>query len=98
MSGFAEAAHSAVVGVPDTTPPTLESFTSDDNHPTNDPFTVTIRFSEPVSDLELNEIRVANGSASDLMGSDATYTIRVTPNADFEGQSDSDHSSRRRRG
>ena len=84
--GLAEAAHSAVVGVPDTTPPTVESFASDRNHPTKDPFTVTIRFSEPVSDLELSEIRVANGSVSVLTGSEATYSIRVTPNAGLEGQ------------
>ena len=47
------------------------------------PFTVTIRFDEPVTGLSLSDITVTNGSAANLNGSGMAYTATVTPaNAD----------------
>ena len=69
----------------DTTPPTIESIESGATHPTKDPFTVTITFSESVTDLMANEITVSNGTGSSFSGSGSTYRLRVTPAADFEG-------------
>ena len=69
----------------DTTPPTIESIESGATHPTKDPFTVTITFSESVTDLKANEITVSNGTGSSFSGSGSTYRLRVTPAADFEG-------------
>ena len=69
----------------DSTPPTIESIESGATHPTKDPFTVTITFSESVTDLMANEITVTNGTGSSFSGSGSTYRLRVTPAADFEG-------------
>ncbi len=69
----------------DSTAPTIESIASGATHPTKDPFTVTITFSESVTDLMADEITVTNGTGSAVSGTGKTYTIRVTPNADFEG-------------
>src|SRR5204863_964432 len=46
------------------------------------PFSVTATFSEPVTGFALCDIAVANGTASNLAGSGATYTFDVTPAAD----------------
>ena len=49
----------------------------------NCPVSVTAAFSEPVSGFTLDDITVANGTASGLSGSDgvAVYTFAVTPDA-----------------
>ena len=87
--GGGAAARSAVEEVTvistDSTAPTIESIASGTTHPTKDPFTVTITFTESVTDLMADEITVTNGTGSNFSGSGSTYTLRVTPNADFEG-------------
>ena len=45
----------------------------------NEPFTVTATFSEAVSQLHAPEFAVTNGTASDLSGSGAVWTVRITP-------------------
>ena len=49
----------------------------------NSPVPVTATFSEPVSGFTLSDISVANGTASNLSGSDGdtVYTFKVTPNS-----------------
>ena len=47
----------------------------------NSPVLVTVTFSEPVSGFTLDDINVANGTASGFSGSGAVYTFDVTPNA-----------------
>ena len=79
-----EAARSAVLEV-DFTPPEVKSIKSDATHPAKAPFNVTITFRKPVTGLVEGEIEVANGSGTDFSGSGATYRLRVTPAADFEG-------------
>ena len=66
-------------------PAHVKSIESDATHPTKDPFTVTITFSEPVTGLTGSEIEVTNGAGSTFSGSGATYRLRVTPDADFDG-------------
>ncbi|MBL8028458.1 MAG: hypothetical protein JNL74_18685, partial [Fibrobacteres bacterium] len=44
------------------------------------PFQITLTFSEPVTGLTVGEIAVSNGSASNLLGSGASYTADITPN------------------
>ena len=46
------------------------------------PIPVTITFNEAVTGLALSDVNVTNGSASNLAGSGATYTIDITPAAD----------------
>ena len=88
-TGAGEAVRSAVVEVTTpidpTTPPRIRSIASDATHPTKDAFTVTIGFTKAVTGLEASEIEADNGSASNFSGSGATYRLRVTPDADFEG-------------
>ena len=88
-TGAGEAVRSSVVEVTTpidpTTPPRVRSIASDATHPTKDAFTVTIGFTKAVTGLEASEIEVDNGSASNFSGSGATYRLRVTPDADFEG-------------
>ena len=64
---------------------TVPTFNSLATHPTKDPFTVTISFSEPVTGLTGSEVEVANGAGSNFSGSGATYRLRMTPDADFDG-------------
>ena len=66
-------------------PAHVKSIESDATHPTKDPFTVTITFSEPVTGLTGSEIEVTNGAGSNFSGSGATYRLRVTPDTDFDG-------------
>ena len=61
------------------------SVSSDAAEPVAGPFEVSITFSEPVSGLDLGGLRVENGEASDLAGSGAEYTVRITPSPGFEG-------------
>ena len=65
--------------------PAVESMTSSAAHPTKDPFTVTIAFSDSLTGLTADEVKISNGTASNFSGSGATYSVRVTPDADFEG-------------
>ena len=87
--GVGEAVRSAIVEVTlpgvDTLAPAIRSIASDAIHPAKSAFTVTITFSKPVTGLTESEIEVTNGTGSDFSGSGATYTLRVTPDADFEG-------------
>ena len=56
------------------------------NHlPATGTFSVTIDFSEDVTGFELADISVANGTAGDFGGSDASYTVRITPQDEFHG-------------
>ena len=64
----------------DTAAPTV-TITSDASEPVSGPFSVTVTFSEPVTSFELADLVVGNGSASELQGSEATYTATVTPAA-----------------
>ncbi len=50
--------------------------------PINTSFDVTITFSEDVTGFELSDLDVGNGTASNLSGSGAVYTARITPTAD----------------
>ena len=52
----------------DSTDPTVESIATDATHPTRNPFTATIGFSEPVTGLDSGEITVVNGTGSNLSG------------------------------
>ena len=65
-----------------------QTFTLDNTAPTatigpssasGSSFTVSIRFSEPVTGLTLSGIMVTNGSATNLGGGDRAYTATVTP-------------------
>lgn len=48
----------------------------------NVPFTVTVTFSEAVTGLTESDFSVTNGTAGTLTGSNATYTMVVTPASD----------------
>ena len=62
------------------------TITSRAAHPTNDPFRITIQFSDAVGSLDVSDVRVANGATtSNVSGSGRTYGVEVTPKADFEG-------------
>ncbi|MEM7395579.1 MAG: sulfatase/phosphatase domain-containing protein, partial [Verrucomicrobiota bacterium] len=47
-------------------------------------FTITVVFSEPVEHLNLGEFAVANGIATNLMGSNALYTVDIIPSVTGE--------------
>ena len=64
----------------DTASPTM-TITSTATAPVTGPFPVTVSFSEPVTGFDLADLVVGNGSASELQGSEATYTATVTPAA-----------------
>ena len=68
----------------DTRVPRVLSITSDTAHPTKDPFTVTITFSEAVAGLTAGKVAVANGAGSNLTGTGARYTLDIAPNANLE--------------
>ena len=61
----------------DTTSPTVV-INSDANTPVAGSFPIAIA-SEPVSGFELEDLVVGNGSASQLQGSQASYTATITP-------------------
>ncbi len=64
----------------DTTSPTV-AISSDAGAPVAGPFSITVTFSEPVTGFELADLVVGNGSASELQGSNASYTATITPAA-----------------
>ena len=68
----------------DSTPPTARLI-SRVGGTQNAPFEVTISFDENVTDLQLNEIEVTNGEASNLRGEGARYTVTITPSEDTSG-------------
>ncbi len=68
----------------DTTKPTV-SFTPVLSAATNvSPLRVTVQFSEDVAGLDLSDLSITNGSASDLTGSGSLYSFDLTPAADGE--------------
>ena len=70
--------------VSDTTKPTV-SFTPVLSSATNEsPLRVTVQFSEDVAGLDLSDLSITNGSASDLTGSGSSYSFDLTPAADGE--------------
>ena len=62
------------------TTPTV-AISSDASAPVTGPFSITIAFSEPVTGFGLDDLVVANGSASELQGTNASYTATITPAA-----------------
>ena len=70
---------------PDTEAPAVRSIASGADHPTKDPFAVTIAFSEPVTGFAADDVEVARGAASAFAGSGESYTVTVTADADYEG-------------
>ncbi|MDE4175210.1 Calx-beta domain-containing protein [Phaeobacter sp. PT47_59] len=48
----------------------------------SDPFTVTLTFSTAVTGFALDDLEIDNGAASDLSGSDDSYSFTVTPEHD----------------
>ena len=64
----------------DTTSPAV-AISSDASAPVAGPFSIAIAFSEPVTGFELEDLVVGNGSASELQGNNATYTVTITPAA-----------------
>ena len=65
--------------------PEVTAITSTAQFPANAAFAVTITFSERVTGLAVAAIEVTNGAAAKLAGSGTTYTMEVTPRADFQG-------------
>jgi hypothetical protein len=65
----------------DTTAPTA-AITAPTGPTNDDPLQFSVTFSESVTGLELADIVVENGTASNLQGSGTTYTFDVTPTAD----------------
>ncbi len=61
------------------------ALSSPGSFPATGRFTVNITFSENVTGFELADILVANGTAGDFGGSDASYTVRITPQDEFHG-------------
>ena len=64
----------------DTTSPT-EAISSEASAPVTGSFSIAVAFSEPVTGLELADVVVGNGSASEVQGNNATYTATITPEA-----------------
>ena len=62
------------------TSPTV-AISSDASAPVTGPFSITIAFSEPVTGFGLDDLVVENGSASELQGTNASYTATITPAA-----------------
>ncbi len=66
--------------------PTLTMYT-DTSQPLNEKFTVNFRFSEDVTDFEIDDITVANGDRGlSVSGSGRLYMVDVAPDTDFEGE------------
>ncbi len=65
----------------DETPPAV-TITSIANDPINGAFDITLTFSEDVTGLALTDLTIANGTASNLSGSGASYTVTITPISD----------------
>ncbi len=68
----------------DKTSPTVSLSSEEPTITDNTPFVITAEFSETVSGFSLGDISVTNGVASNLSGSDDTYTFDVTPSGNGE--------------
>ena len=66
-------------------PPVTVTIASTATFPTKDAFTVTLTFSKSVTGLEVGEVTVTNGTASNFSGLGTTYTVTVTPAAGYAG-------------
>ena len=64
----------------DATSPTVTISTTA-SAPVNGPFSITVTFSESVTGFDLEDLILGNGRASELQGSDASYSAMVTPTA-----------------
>ena len=53
--------------------------------PTNTKFAVRIEFGAAVSGFTLQDVKVSNGAASNLGGAGGSYTVELTPAANYEG-------------
>ncbi|WP_157964705.1 tandem-95 repeat protein, partial [Algibacillus agarilyticus] len=62
----------------DTVAPTV-TLTSNTASPVGGAFDITIQFSENVAGFALSDLVIANGVASNLQGSNSTYTATITP-------------------
>jgi len=62
----------------DSTSPTVTLATTAIS-PTNQPFTVTATFSEPVTGFDSSKVSVTNGTIGSFSGSDTDYSFNVTP-------------------
>lgn len=83
-AGNASGAAAQASIVSDTTKPTV-SFTPALSEATNvSPLRVSVQFSEDVAGLDLSDLSITNGSASDLTGSGSSYSFDLTPAADGE--------------
>ena len=52
------------------------------SEPVSGAFEVSLTFTETVTGLELSDLSVTNGTASNLAGSGASYTVSITPSSD----------------
>ena len=68
----------------DTLAPTV-LIASDATFPTKDAFAVTFAFSADVTGFVAGDVTVTKGMASGLTGSGTSYTVTVTPAADYAG-------------
>jgi hypothetical protein len=66
---------------PDSTPPVVTITLADTNLQPNGTTLANIDFSEPVTGLTLSDFFVGSGTASDLTGSGANYTLTITANS-----------------
>lgn len=74
------AATQFVIGTDGTAPTVALSTTS--SNPVSGAFTLTIAFSEDVTGFTLSDLAVGNGTASNLTGSGADYTVTITPSSE----------------
>ncbi|MCE7996350.1 MAG: hypothetical protein HEP71_30505, partial [Roseivirga sp.] len=58
------------------------SVTSAANDPTSGAFDIIITFTEEVTDFEISDLIVGNGTADNFAGSGAEYSVTITPVAD----------------
>lgn len=66
----------------DTVVPTV-SMSSTSSATTNEnPFTVSIEFSEPVTGIDISDLSVSNATVDSFSGSGGTYSVNVLPSAD----------------
>ena len=65
----------------ETTPPTV-TITSTESSPTAaNPIPITITFSESVTDFDITDVTISNGTAGNFAGSGDTYTADIAPTA-----------------
>ncbi len=79
-AGFqSEASVDSVTFAVDTAKPTVVLSSNESNPTTNNPITVNVTFSEPISDFIESSFEVMNGTVSNINGFDSNFTISVTP-------------------